>query len=119
MKTDNFEDFLRKRIDDMLARETERAKRDNHEKNVASVIGFASRLVPLLRNGRNSSGKSRGDGGIKAVILRRGNDSLRDYCGTVAIAVLGNRFPGRKKKTSHRSCDKVNGVYVCTENSKQ
>lgn len=113
------EEFLRKRIDDMLARETERAKRDNHEKNVASIIGFASRLVPLLRHGKHSSGKSNGDGGIGAVIRRCSNDSLHDYCGTVAIAVLGNRFPGRKKKASHRSCDKVNGVYVCTENSKQ
>ena len=113
------EEFLRKRIDDMLARETERAKRDNHEKNVASIIGFASRLVPLQRHGKHSSGKSNGDGGIRAVILRRGNDSLRDYCGTVAIAVLGNRFPTRKKNASHRPCDNVNGVYVCTENSKQ
>ena len=113
------EEFLRKRIDDMLAREKERAKRDNYEKNVASIIGFASRLVPLLRHGRNSLGKSRGDGGIRAVILRCSNDSLHDYCGTVAIAVLGNRFPGRKKKASHRPCDNVNGVYVCTENSKQ
>ena len=120
MKRGDMEEILRRRIDNVLAREREKVKKNIHENNVASVVGFASQLMPLLKNCKYPSSealsdKAREGSSIIADIQRRSCDSLRDFRGTVAIAVLADRFPSRKKNALRRPCDDGGSVYTCTE----
>ena len=75
------------------AREKERQKRLNHQRNVDALVDFASNLIPLLEHG--GEGKSCRKHCKKG--LERLDASMRDYNGKIAGGVFRAHFMRRKQ----------------------
>ena len=96
-----FDNELRRRLNNVMEREKERTQLAKHRRNVAAMVEFTSNLLSLVGRGNGvrhlpAAVPVAQNNDTYDKVLKRYNDSLKDYKGELAGALLRKRLETNK-----------------------
>ena len=96
-----FDNELRRRLNNVMEREKERERLAKHRRNVAAMVDFTSNLLSLVGRGNGvrhlpAAVSVAQNNDTYDKVLKRYNDSLKDYKGELAGALLRKRLEANK-----------------------